>query len=65
MNNSGFQQDDNSERKYNAAKEAMKTAINAIDQLRPDQQQRLLQELIQEKGLEELWNRLQLLFAQR
>ena len=65
MYDSGYQQNDACEQQYQIAKEAAKAAMNRFEQLRPDQQQRLLQELIQEKTLEELLNRLQRLFSQR
>ena len=61
----GYHQNDTCEQQYQIAKEAVKAAMNRLEQLRPDQQQRLLQELIQEKTLEELWHRMQAFFLQR
>lgn len=63
MFDSGYQQNDTCEQQYQIAKEAVKAAMNRFEQLRPDQQQRLLKELIQEKGLEELWKKMQAFFS--
>ena len=51
------------EQQYHAVKESLKAAMNMFDHLRPDQQRRLLQELMQEKALEELWRRMQLFYS--
>ncbi|MBR3738822.1 MAG: hypothetical protein IKN04_00005 [Clostridia bacterium] len=63
MYDAGYQQNDACEQQYQSAREAVKAAMNRFEQLRPDQQQRLLQELIQEKTLEELWYRMNLFFS--
>ena len=39
------------EQQYHVVKEYLKAAMNMFDHLRPDQQRRLLQELMQEKAL--------------
>lgn len=51
------------EQQYHAVKESLKSAMNMFDHLRPDQQRRLLQELMQEKALEELWRRMQTFYS--
>ena len=51
------------EQQYQVVKESLKAAMNMFDHLRPDQQRRLLQELMQEKALEELWRRMQTFYS--
>jgi len=51
------------EHQYHAVKESLKAAMNMFDHLRPDQQRRLLQELTQEKVMEELWHRMQTFYS--
>ena len=58
-----YQQNDD-EQQYHIVKESLKAAMNMFERLRPDQQQRLLRELVQDKNLEELLRRVQLPFAQ-
>ena len=58
-----YQQNDD-EQQYHIVKESLKAAMNMFERLRPDQQQRLLQELMQDKTLEELLRRVQKPFAQ-
>ena len=59
----GYQQNGASEQQYYIAKESAKAAMNMIKCLRPDLQQRLFKELIQEKTLEELWHRMQAFYS--
>lgn len=59
-----YQQNDD-EQQYRTAKETLKTAMSMFEHLRPDQQQRLLQELAQEKVMQGLWRRAQMLFPQQ
>lgn len=47
------------EHQYHVVKESLKAAMNMFERLRPDQQQRLLRELAQEKAMEELWRSMQ------
>ncbi len=56
-------QQNNDEQQYHIVKESLKTAMNRFEQLRPDQQRRLLQELVREKTMEELWRRLRLFYS--
>ena len=51
------------EQQYHVVKESLKAAMNMFERLRPDQQQRLLQELTQEKVMEELWHRMQTFYS--
>ena len=51
------------EQQYHAVKESLKAAMNMFERLRPDQQQRLLRELAQEKVMEELWHRMQTFYS--
>ena len=60
-----FQQNNDDEQQYHIVKEAVKAALHQVEQLRPDQKQRLAQELVQEKGMEGLLNRLYMLFSRR
>ena len=62
MNYPTYRQNDD-EREYHIVKESVKAAMNGFERLRPDQQQRLLQELVQEKTTEELWRRLQFFYS--
>ncbi len=62
MYDTTYQQNAN-EQQYYVVKESLKAAMNMFDHLRPDQQRRLLQELMQEKALEELWRRMQLFYS--
>ena len=57
-----YQQNDD-EQQYHIVKESLKATMNMFERLRPDQQQRLLQELMQEKALEELWRRMQTFYS--
>lgn len=59
-----YQQNNGNEQQYLMVKETVKMALNDFEQLHPDQQQRLLRELVQDKNLEELLRRVQLPFAQ-
>lgn len=60
-----YRQNDDGERQYHIVKESLKATMNMFEHLRPDQQQRLLQELAQEKVMQELWRRAQMLFPQQ
>lgn len=51
------------EQQYHVVKETLKTAMSMFERLRPDQQRRLLQELMQEKAMEELWRRMQMFYS--
>lgn len=51
------------DQQYHVVKETLKNAMNMFDRLRPDQKQRLLQELAQEKVMEELWHRMQTFYS--
>ena len=57
-----YQQNDD-EQQYHVVKESLKATMNMFDHLRPDQQRRLLQELTQEKVMEELWHRMQTFYS--
>ena len=58
-----YQQNDD-EQQYHIVKESLKAAMNMFERLRPDQQQRLLRELVQDKTMEELLRRMQPPFGQ-
>ena len=51
------------EQQYHVVKKSLKAAMSMFEHLRPDQQQRLLQELAQEKVMEELWHRMQTFYS--
>ena len=62
---SGYQQNDEGEQQYRVAKEAVRAAMNILEQLQPDQQRRLLHELAQEKVVGELLRRMQMHYPQK
>ena len=57
MNYPTYRQNDD-EREYHIVKESVKAAMNGFERLRPDQQQRLLQKLMQEQAMEKVKRRM-------